>query len=109
MTRGVFYCLSGKPITDERVSKYENMCHERVRSFFPALALYEAASNYDDLIADCRREVFLAILDGFDPVKAMTSTHKDPAIRKEKEEAVTTRHLQSCHEVRCCIIIKPDQ
>jgi len=82
---GVFYCKSEKPITQERLDQYDRMCHKIVRKFLPALALYEKSYNYDDLVISCRREVFLALLDGFDPIKAMTSTLLDPQKRKLAE------------------------
>lgn len=82
---GAFFCKLGKPINEERVLRYEGMCHKVVRQFLPALMLWEAGYVYEDLINMCRREIFLALLDGFDPVKAMTSTHKDPVRRLEIE------------------------
>lgn len=82
---GVFYCKSGKPITEERLNRYDRMCHKIVRNYLPALALYEKSYNYDDLVISCRREVFLALLDGFDPQKAMTSTISDPKKRRFAE------------------------
>lgn len=81
---GVFYCKSGKPITFERINRYENMCHYLVRKFFPALALYEASFNYEDLVSRSQTEVFLALLNGFDPVKAFTCKDPDPEKRKQK-------------------------
>lgn len=81
---GEFYCKSGKPIDHERVQKYEGLCHYMVRKFLPAKALYEAALDYEDLINQCRLEVFLALLDGFDPEKAMTVKEEDPVKRKQK-------------------------
>lgn len=82
---GIFYCKSGKPITEDRIGQYDKMCHKIVRQFLPALALYEKSYNYDDLVISCKREVFLALLDGFDPKKAMTSTIQDPGKRKLAE------------------------
>jgi hypothetical protein len=81
---GVYFCRSGKIIDAGRVHKYERMCHSMVRQFLPALVLHEATYDYDDLINQCRREVFLALLDGFDPVKAMTSNIADPVAREKK-------------------------
>lgn len=82
---GVFFCKSGKRIDETRVYKYEPLCHKLVRQYFPALALWEASLTYEDLINQCRLEIFLALLNGFDPVKAMTSTIVDPVERLKQE------------------------
>lgn len=79
---GEFYCKSGKIIDQERLDKYEGLCHHMVQKFLPARALFEAALDYEDLVNQCRLEVFLALLDGFDPVKAMSVTEKDPVKRE---------------------------
>jgi|GEM_PF-5494764 len=84
---GIFYCKAGRSITPERVTKYEAMCHKLARKFFPALMVNEAAYTYDDIVMFCRIEVFLALLNGFDPVKAMTSNEKDPILHAEKVAA----------------------
>jgi hypothetical protein len=83
--KGVFYCKDGRPITEERINQYEKMCHKAVRQFLPALALYEKSYNYDDLVISCRREVFLALLDGFNPSLAFTVRAKDLEKRKLAE------------------------
>lgn len=83
LRHGEWFCKAGKPITEERIWKYENMCHFMIRKFLPANALYEAAMTYDDLINQCRMEVFLALLDGFDPIKAMSSKIEDPELRNK--------------------------
>lgn len=82
---GQFYCKGNKPITEARVGQYDGMFHKLIREYFPALFVNEAAYNYDDLAMACRVEVFLALLDGFDPAKAMTSTKEDPVLRAEIE------------------------
>jgi hypothetical protein len=82
---GMFFCKAGKLITEKRISQYNKMCHKIVRLFLPALSLYEKSYDYDDLVISCKREVFLAILDGFDPKKAMTSTLDDPGKRRLAE------------------------
>lgn len=81
---GEFYCKSGKIIDQERVQKYEGLCHYMVRKFLPKLMLHEAAFDYEDLVNQCRLEVFLALLDGFDPEKAMSVKEADPVKRAEK-------------------------
>lgn len=83
---GVFYCKSGKPITEERVLKYEGMSHALIREYFPALYVNEAAYNYDDLLSSCRIEIFLALLNGFDPEKALTSNKENPEERAKIEK-----------------------
>jgi hypothetical protein len=85
LKNGVFYCKAGKPITEERVAKYTAMCHYMVRKFLPSLALWEAGLVYDDLINQSKIEVFLALLNGFDPEKAVTSTEPDLVKRAEIE------------------------
>jgi hypothetical protein len=81
---GEFYCKSGRPIDEERLGKYEALCHHMVRRYLPAMALYEAALDYEDLVNRCRFEVFLALLDGFDPEKAMGVKEDDPKIREQR-------------------------
>jgi hypothetical protein len=78
----VHLCKAGRPIDNERIQKYEPMCHYMVREFLPALALFEASMDYDDLINQCKLEVFMALKNKFDPVLAMTST-----INKRKLDA----------------------
>lgn len=98
---GVFYCKAGKPITMERVQKYEAMCHFMVRKFLPALALWEAGFDYQDLVNRCRLEVFLCLLNGFDPDKAMTSTLEDPeerAIAEARKVANFEETLQTSEQ-----------
>jgi hypothetical protein len=80
----VHYCKGGKPIDDARVNKYDAMCHHMVRKFLPALALFEASMDYDDLVNQCRYEVFMALKNKFDPALAMTSTISDPVKRAEQ-------------------------
>jgi hypothetical protein len=75
-------CKAGIDIDDARIKKYEPMCHYMVRKFLPALALFEASMDYEDLINQCRQEVFMALKNKFDPELAMTSTIKDPEKRK---------------------------
>lgn len=82
---GQFFCKSGKLISHDRLNKYEPMCHFMVLRYLPAKALWEAGFVYEDLINNCRLEVFLALLDGFDPDKAMTSQIADHAERAVKE------------------------
>lgn len=82
LKNGKWFCKAGWPITEDRISKYEKMCHFMVRKFLPANALFEAAMTYEDLINQCRMEVFLALLDGFDPEKAMTCNIEDPILRE---------------------------
>lgn len=82
LKNGKWFCKAGRPITEARVHKYENMCHFMVRKFLPAHALFEASMGYEDLINQCRLEVFLALLDGFDPEKAMSSNLEDLEKRK---------------------------
>jgi hypothetical protein len=91
LKNGKWFCKSGKPITEERIFKYENMCHFMVRKFLPAQALYEAAMTYEDLINQCRMEVFLALLDGFDPIKAMTCKVEDSELR----DAIIQKKLEN--------------
>jgi hypothetical protein len=75
---GVFYCKAGLPITEERVSNYQALCHFMVRKFLPALALWEASMVYDDLINQCKAEVFLALLNGYDPYKVLRPASRGP-------------------------------
>lgn len=75
---GQFYCKAGKPITQERVSSYEAMCHFMVAKFLPQRALWEASMVYEDLINQCRIEVMLALLNGFDPKKVMGTKVRTP-------------------------------
>lgn len=82
---GVFFCKAGKVIDTVRLNKYEPMCHFMVLRFLPAKALWEAGFVYEDLVNNCRLEVFLALLDGFDPDIAMTSRIQDPVQRAIKE------------------------
>jgi hypothetical protein len=91
LKNGKWFCKAGWPITEERIHKYENMCHFMVRKFLPANALFEASMTYEDLINQCRMEVFLALLDGFDPIKAMTCKIEDPSLR----EAAVQKKLQN--------------
>jgi hypothetical protein len=87
LRNGVFYCLGGKPITEDRIKQYEPMCHYMIKMFLPAGALFEGCYSYEDLVNSCRTEVFLALLDGFDPEKAMKSSVDDPVDRAKREEA----------------------
>jgi hypothetical protein len=66
-----FFCKAGQLITQERVDRYEPMCHFMVRKFYPVLSLRDTGYSYDDFVNQCRVEVFLAILNGFDPFKVM--------------------------------------
>ena len=83
---GRFYCKSGQLIDDVRVSNYNRLCHYLVQKCIKAKRLSEAAFDYGDLVNQCKREVFLALLNGFDPVKAMTSNEKDPEKKLIREE-----------------------
>lgn len=83
---GVFFCRAGKPITWERISKYEALCHHMVHKYLPAKCLTEAAFDYSDLINQCRFEVFKALLNKFDPEKALSSRETDPEKKQQIEE-----------------------
>jgi hypothetical protein len=79
---GVFYCKRGKPIDDARLNQYEKLCYYMANKYCPKKALYEAALDEEDLINRCRMEVFLALLNGFDPEKAMTAKTEELRLKK---------------------------
>ena len=62
----------GKIIDNNRIMKYEKLCHFMIRKYLPALALFEASMSYDDLLNQCRYEVMMA-LRNYDPTIAMKS------------------------------------
>lgn len=78
LRNGVFFCKIGGEITQERLARYESLCHYMILQFLPAKALWEASMNYDDLVNRCRAEVFLALLNGFDPESVMTKIPRTP-------------------------------
>lgn len=80
LINGQLYCKAGKQITQSRVNQYEAMCHFMVRKFLPNLALWEAAFSYDDLVNQLRMEIYLALLNGFNPKTVM-----DERARSEEE------------------------
>lgn len=95
---GVYFCKGGKPIDEDRVRKYEALCHKMANKYCPRQSLFEAAFDYEDLINQCRMEVFLALLNGFDPVKAMgganvewKSQNREEALNKAEYNIVFGR------------------
>lgn len=80
-------CKGGKPIDNERILKYENMCHFLVQKFLPARALYEASMDYDDLINQCRYEVMRALMN-FDPKIAVKSFRNKKALDENGEPII---------------------
>jgi hypothetical protein len=75
------YCKAGREIDNARILKYEGFYRKIIRDFLPGLCLVEAAMSYDDLLNQLRYEAFMAIKNGFDPIKAMDSSIKDPEKR----------------------------
>lgn len=75
-------CKGGKPIDNKRIQKYENLCHFLVRKFLPALNLYEASMNYEDLVNQCRYETMKALMN-YDPVIAMKSFRVKKVLDKD--------------------------
>jgi hypothetical protein len=93
---GLFYCKAGRLINQARVDRYEPMCHFMVRKFLPALALWEGAMDYADLVNQCKIEVFLALLNGFDPHRFLkprerTQEELDTEIQKMEQGIVFGR------------------
>lgn len=93
---GKFFCKAGKEISQERIGRYEAMCHFMVRKFLPGMALWEAGYSYEDLINQCRLEIFLALLNGFNPklfIKGFVrgNFQNDVAIQKLEQTIVYGR------------------
>lgn len=80
------YCKSGREIDNARILKYEGFYRKIIRDFLPGLCLMEASMAYDDLLNQLRYEAFMALKNGFDPVKAMGSSIKDPEKRAKQIE-----------------------
>jgi len=80
------YCKMGREINSSRISKYEGFYRKIIRDFLPGLCLMEASMAYDDLLNQLRYEAFMALKNGFDPIKAMDSTIKDPEKRAKQIE-----------------------
>jgi predicted RNA-binding Zn-ribbon protein involved in translation (DUF1610 family) len=99
----VYYCKGNKVIDDARVNKYEDLMHFMVRKFLPALALFEAAMDYDDLINQCRYEVFMA-LRKFDPELAMTSSLSDPVKNAERVAKKLSNPEWALSQAEKCIV-----
>ena len=78
------YCKMGREINNARISKYEGFYRKIIKDFLPGLCLMEASMAYDDLLNQLRYEAFMALKNGFDPVKAMDSTIKDPEKRAKQ-------------------------
>lgn len=100
LVNGELYCRAGKKITPERVNQYEAMCHFMVRKFLPGLALWEASMAYDDLVNQCRMEIYLALLNGFNP-KAVMDKRERSGEQLEKEllkleKTIVYGRLKSC-------------
>ncbi len=80
----------GKPISNERIKKYEPMCHFMVRKYIPALNLYEASMDYSDLINQCRYEVMMALAN-FSSEKALSSFRTKKALDENGNPIVLDR------------------
>jgi hypothetical protein len=80
------YCKSGREIDNARIAKYEGFYRKVIKDFLPGLCLMEASMAYDDLLNQLRYEAFMALKNGFDPVKAMDSSIKDPEKRAKQIE-----------------------
>lgn len=80
------YCKSGREIDNARITKYEGFYRKVIKDFLPGLCLMEASMAYEDLLNQLRYEAFMALKNGFDPVKAMGSTIKDPEKRAKQIE-----------------------
>lgn len=80
------YCKSGREIDNARITKYEGFYRKVIKDFLPGLCLMEASMAYEDLLNQLRYEAFMALKNGFDPVKAMDSTIKDPEKRAKQIE-----------------------
>ena len=80
------YCKSGREIDNARIAKYEGFYRKVIKDFLPGLCLMEASMAYDDLLNQLRYEAFMALKNGFDPVKAMGSSIKDPEKRAKQIE-----------------------
>ena len=80
------YCKSGREIDNARIIKYEGFYRKVIKDFLPGLCLMEASMAYEDLLNQLRYEAFMALKNGFDPVKAMGSTIKDPEKRAKQIE-----------------------
>jgi hypothetical protein len=91
LINGKLFCKAGLEITPERIGRYENMCHYIVRKFLPGLALWEASYSYDDLVNQCRREIFLCFLNGFDPYEYIKGVAKNEDIQKLEQTIVFGR------------------
>jgi hypothetical protein len=100
LINGELYCRAGKKITQERVDRYEAMCHFMVRKFLPGLALWEASMSYDDLVNQCRMEIYLALLNGFNPKSVMKKRDRtDQELEDELlklEKTIVYGRLKSC-------------
>ena len=84
--RAKVYCKSGREIDNARILKYEGFYRKVIKDFLPGLCLMEASMAYEDLLNQLRYEAFMALKNGFDPVKAMGSSIKDPEKRAKQIE-----------------------
>ena len=97
-------CKGGKPIDNVRIEKYEKMCHFLVRKFLPAMNLYEASMDYEDLVNQCRYEVLMA-LRNFDPKLAMQSFR----VRKILDENGNPIILKTHKNGKIVYLTEPDE
>jgi hypothetical protein len=88
---GKFYCRGGKEINQERINRYEAACHFLVRKKIPGMGLWEASYAYEDLINQCRLEIFLALLNGFNPHGFIKGVATDDDIIKLEKTIVFGR------------------
>jgi len=68
---GVYFCKGGIPIDEERLRQYDDSCYFMIQKFCPRQSIHEASFDYEDLMNRCRLEVFMALLNGWDPKKAL--------------------------------------
>jgi hypothetical protein len=73
------HCKFGHPIDDDRIKKYEMMCHYLIRRHFPGL-IFPKLFEYEDVMNACRYEIYQAF-KRLDPQKVASGV---PAEKKRK-------------------------
>ena len=76
MTEDVVLCGLGRPITSERIAKYEKMIHFLIHRHFPSL-VFPSMFDYDDMTNQCREQIFAAFKK-LDPQKALSCRISNP-------------------------------
>jgi hypothetical protein len=76
--------FEARPIDAARINQYSGLWMTEIRTHFPAMCVYGAGWDIDDLQSECRNQVFKALLDTFDPGLAMMSRVDEAKTAKDR-------------------------